>query len=98
MRYIDRSNDDNNKNKQIQSKSWIWLIAYLAIGLAISFVVASQFSDVRLLLSCATLLAYDWQIKPEWIHGNVNPQTAIVQVTLPDGRKLTAHTETIDRQ
>jgi hypothetical protein len=48
MRYIDRSNDDNknNKNKQIQSNSWIWLIAYMAIGLAISFVVPFPISFV----------------------------------------------------
>ena len=52
MRYIDRSNDDNNnnKNKQIQSNSRIWLIAYMAIGLAISFVVPFPISFVMALL------------------------------------------------
>jgi hypothetical protein len=52
MRYIDRSNDDNNNNKdkQIQSNSWIWLIAYMAIGLAISFVVPFPISFVMALL------------------------------------------------
>jgi hypothetical protein len=52
MRYIDSSNDDdnNNKNKQIQSNSWIWLIAYMAIGLAISFVVPFPISFVMTLL------------------------------------------------
>ena len=50
MRYIDRSNDDNNNNNQIQSNSWIWLIAYVAIGLAISFVVPFPISFVMALL------------------------------------------------
>jgi hypothetical protein len=50
MRYIDCSNDDNNKNKQIQSNSWIWLIAYMAIGFAISFVVPFPISFVMALL------------------------------------------------
>lgn len=50
MRYIDRSNDDNNKNKQIQNNYWIWLIAYMAIGLAISFLVPFPISFVMALL------------------------------------------------
>jgi hypothetical protein len=50
MRYIGRGDDDNNKNKQIRSKSWIWLIAYMAIGLAISFVVPFPISFVTTLL------------------------------------------------
>ena len=29
----------NNNNKQIQTNYWVWLAAYLVIGLAISFVV-----------------------------------------------------------
>jgi hypothetical protein len=32
-------NNDNNKNKQIQNNHWIWLIAYMGIGLVISFIV-----------------------------------------------------------
>ena len=50
MRYIDRSNDDNNNNKEIQSNSWIWLIAYMAVGLAISSVVPFPISIVMALL------------------------------------------------
>ncbi|HEY6885436.1 MAG TPA: hypothetical protein VI278_15485 [Nitrososphaeraceae archaeon] len=50
MRYIDRSNDDNNNNKQVEGNSWIWLIAYMAIGLAISFVVPFPISFVMALL------------------------------------------------
>jgi hypothetical protein len=54
---------------------------------------AYQFQDVRLLLTGATLLAYSWQIKPEWVHGN--PDSATVQVTLPDGKRLAAQTRII---
>src|ERR687888_2722650 len=39
MSNIDSCRDNNNKNKQIQSNYWIWLIAYMGIGLAISFIV-----------------------------------------------------------
>jgi hypothetical protein len=40
MSNIDSCRDDNNnKNKQIQSNYWIWLIAYMGIGLAISFIL-----------------------------------------------------------
>jgi hypothetical protein len=35
-----RNNIGSNKNKQIQNNSyWIWLIAYMGIGLVISFIV-----------------------------------------------------------
>jgi hypothetical protein len=51
MRYIGRSNEDNNKNKQVKDDSWIWLIAYMAIGLAISFVMPFPISFVMALLS-----------------------------------------------
>jgi hypothetical protein len=52
MRDIYRSNDDNknNKYKQIQSNSWIWLIAYMVIGLAILSVVPFPTSIVMALL------------------------------------------------
>jgi hypothetical protein len=39
MSNIDSCRDENNRNKQIQSNYWIWLIAYMGIGLAISFVL-----------------------------------------------------------
>ncbi|HJT46740.1 MAG TPA: hypothetical protein VJ729_01060 [Nitrososphaeraceae archaeon] len=32
-------NSNNNNNKQIQTNYWVWLAAYLVIGLAVSFVV-----------------------------------------------------------
>ena len=50
MRDIYRSNDDNKNNKEIQINSWIWLIAYMAIGLAISSVVPFPISFVMALL------------------------------------------------
>jgi hypothetical protein len=31
--------DNDNSNRQIQTNYWIWFIAYMGIGLAISFVV-----------------------------------------------------------
>jgi hypothetical protein len=31
--------DNNSNNKQIQTNYWVWLAAYLVIGLAVSFVV-----------------------------------------------------------
>ena len=32
-------NNNGNGNKQIQTNYWVWFIAYMGIGLAISFVV-----------------------------------------------------------
>ena len=49
MRNIDSSNNDNG-NKQIQNNYWIWLIAYMGIGLAISFIVPFPISLVIALL------------------------------------------------
>jgi hypothetical protein len=34
-----RNNIGNNSNRQIQTNYWVWFIAYMGIGLAISFVV-----------------------------------------------------------
>jgi hypothetical protein len=33
------SNNNDNSNKQIKTNYWVWFIAYMGIGLAISFVV-----------------------------------------------------------
>ena len=33
------NNNNDNRNKQIQANYWVWFIAYICIGLAISFVV-----------------------------------------------------------
>ena len=35
---------NNNSKKQIQTSYWVWFIAYMGIGLAISFVVAFPMS------------------------------------------------------
>src|ERR671938_996389 len=43
------SNNDNNK-RQIQTNYWVWLAAYLVIGLAVSFVVPFPLSFVIALL------------------------------------------------
>ena len=43
------SNNDNS-NKQIQNNYWIWFIAYMGIGLAISFIVPFPISFVMALL------------------------------------------------
>ena len=43
------SNNDNS-NKQIQNNYWIWFIAYMGIGLAISFIVPFPISCVMALL------------------------------------------------
>ena len=32
-------NNNGNNNRQIQTNYWVWLAAYLVIGLAVSFVV-----------------------------------------------------------
>ena len=51
MRNNAGNNDNNNDgNRQIQSNYWVWLIAYMAIGLAISFVVPFPLSFVMALL------------------------------------------------
>jgi hypothetical protein len=34
-----RNNNGNNNNRQIQTNYWVWLAAYMVIGLAVSFVV-----------------------------------------------------------
>jgi len=44
-----RNNNDNN-DRQIQTNYWIWLAAYLVIGLAVSFVVPFPLSFVIALL------------------------------------------------
>ena len=36
---VGSSNNDKNNNNQIQSNYWIWLIAYIGIGLIISFIL-----------------------------------------------------------
>ena len=36
---IGTSNNDKNNNNQIQNNYWIWLIAYVGIGLIISFIL-----------------------------------------------------------
>lgn len=36
---IGSSNNDKNNNNQIQNDYWIWLIAYVGIGLVISFIL-----------------------------------------------------------
>jgi hypothetical protein len=36
---IGSSNNDKNNNNQIQNNYWIWLIAYVGIGLIISFIL-----------------------------------------------------------
>jgi predicted Zn-ribbon and HTH transcriptional regulator len=38
------NNNNNNSNRQILTNYWVWFIAYMAIGLAISFVVPFPFS------------------------------------------------------
>ena len=39
-----RNNIGNSNNKQILTNYWIWFLAYMGIGLAISFVVPFPFS------------------------------------------------------
>ena len=36
---IGSSNNDKDDNNQIQNNYWIWLIAYIGIGLIISFIL-----------------------------------------------------------
>ena len=38
--------NNNSNNKQIQNNYWIWFIAYIGIGLAISFIVSFPISFV----------------------------------------------------
>ena len=47
---IGNSSNNDNKKKQIQTNYWVWLTAYLAIGLAVSFVVPFPLSFVIALL------------------------------------------------
>src|ERR687886_2296838 len=41
---------NNNSKRQIQSNYWVWFIAYMGIGLAISFIVPFPISFVIALL------------------------------------------------
>jgi hypothetical protein len=50
MRKISSNSDDNNKDGQIQNTYWIWLIAYIGIGLVASFIFPFPISLVVALL------------------------------------------------
>ena len=52
-----RDNIGNNNNKQIPTNYWVWFIAYIGIGLAISFVVPFPISLVMVLLVFVALNA-----------------------------------------
>ena len=47
---VDGNGNSGNSNRQIQTNYWIWFIAYMGIGLAISFVVPFPISLVMALL------------------------------------------------
>src|SRR5919202_3600198 len=47
---IGNSNNNDTSNRQIQSNYWVWFIAYMGIGLAISFIVPFPISFVMALL------------------------------------------------
>ena len=47
---VDGNGNSGNSNRQIQTNYWIWFIAYMGIGLAISFVVPFPISLVMVLL------------------------------------------------
>lgn len=53
-------------------------------------ITADQFQDVSLVLTGNTFLAYSWQINHESVHGS--PDLAAIEVTLPNGKRLEAHT------
>ena len=50
MRNDDIGSSNNNNNRQLHTNYWIWLIAYMVIGLAVSFVVPFPISFVIALL------------------------------------------------
>src|ERR671933_1203018 len=50
-------NNIGSNNKQIQTNYWVWFVAYMGIGLAISFVVPFPISLVMALLVFLTLNA-----------------------------------------
>ena len=54
---IGNSNNNDTSNRQIQSNYWVWFIAYMGIGLAISFVVPFPISLVMVLLVFVALNA-----------------------------------------
>ena len=47
---VDGNGNGGNSNRQIQTNYWIWFIAYMGIGSAISFVVPFPISLVMVLL------------------------------------------------
>src|ERR671933_1639808 len=50
-------NNIGSNNKQIQTNYWVWFVAYMGIGLAISFVMPFPISLVMALLVFLTLNA-----------------------------------------
>ena len=50
MRNSFGSNSNGNSNRQIQTNYWVWFIAYMGIGLAISFIVPFPISFAMALL------------------------------------------------
>src|SRR5437763_13010171 len=50
MKKISTNSDDNDKDGQIQNTYWIWLIAYMGIGLVASFIFPFPISLVVALL------------------------------------------------
>ena len=47
---VDGNGNSGNSDRQIQTNYWIWFIAYMGIGLAISFVVPFPISLIMALL------------------------------------------------
>src|ERR687885_1057792 len=50
MRNNTGNSNNNGSSKQIQTNYWVWFIAYMGIGLAISFIVPFPISFVMALL------------------------------------------------
>ena len=57
MRNNTGNSNNNDNSKQIQTNYWVWFIAYMGIGLAISFIVAFPISFVMVLLVFLALKA-----------------------------------------
>ncbi|HET7149293.1 MAG TPA: hypothetical protein VFI73_12425 [Candidatus Nitrosopolaris sp.] len=54
-------------------------------------ITADQFHDITLVLTGAKLLAYSWQINSNTVNGS--PHIAHIEVSLPNGKLLTARTD-----
>ena len=84
---IGNSNNGDSNRQQIQTNYWVWLAAYLVIGLAISFVVPFPISFVIALLVYFALNAVRMHIvlKRQGMPGGIKDMYKSISSSLSTG-------------